>query len=503
LRVAGGRHPGAASGVYFTDRRASHRLTSSARLYSTIMSSRRVLLAALCCACIAAAVPIRGRALQSKEAPDSLARAVLKELVEIPTTQEHGAAKAAEAITTRLIDAGFPREDVQALGPDPRAPLVVARYRGTDSSMRPVLFMAHMDVVPARREDWSVDPWTLIERDGWFYGRGTTDNKTGVTSLVTNFVRLKREGWRPRRDLIVMLTGDEETSQAGLQWVLTERRSLVDAELAINTDSGAVVARNGRPVLFTVQAAEKMYADYRLEVTDSGGHSSLPRANNPIYTLSAALERLAEHQFPLKLGDVVRAFLERSATVERGQLAADMRAVAQPTPNAAAVGRLSAIPFYNARLRTTCVATQVEAGHAPNALPQMARANVNCRILPGDSPADVEAALRRIAGEQVKVTVAFAPQPSPPSPVPAALLARFEQLVAAKWPGVPVAPTMETGATDGAHVRSAGIPTYGVSGLTQDPDDIRAHGKDERVSVRGFDDAVDFWYRLMKAFGEG
>ena len=465
------------------------------------MASKHFVSALLCSTCVAAAALLAQPAPQVKESPEWLARAVFQELIATPTTQEHGPTKAAQAIVARLVEAGFAPDDAQMLGPVPQAHLVVARYRGTESGARPVLFMAHMDVVPARREDWSVDPFTLLERDGWFYGRGTSDNKTGVTSLVANFVRLKREGWRPRRDLIALLTGDEESTQAGLQWVLKERRSLIDAEIAINTDSGEVVMRNGRPVLFTVQAAEKMYADYRFEATDSGGHSSLPRPGNPIYALAGALQRVSAHQFPLKVSDVVRAFLERSAAVESGQLAADMRAVAQPTPDAPAVERLSAIPFYNARMRTTCVATQAEAGHAPNALPQMARANVNCRILPGDSPAEIESTLRRLAGERVTVTVGFAPEPSPPSPVATGLLARFERLVAAKWPAVPVAPTMETGATDGAHVRRAGIPTYGVSGLAQDPDDVRAHGKDERVSVRGFFDAVDFWYRLMKEFG--
>jgi acetylornithine deacetylase/succinyl-diaminopimelate desuccinylase-like protein len=283
--------------------------------------------------------------------------------------------------------------------------------------------------------------------------------------------------------------------------VLTERRSAVDAEVALNADSGGVVLRNGRPALFTVQAAEKMYSDYRLEVTDSGGHSSLPRASNPIYTLAAALQRIAAHQFPVRMNDVVRTFLVRSAAVEKGQLASDMRAAAE-SADPEAIRGLSQTPFYNARLRTTCVATQVEAGHAPNALPQMARANINCRILPEDTPAEVESTLRRLAGDGVTVSVAWAATPSPPSPVPPQLLDRFERLAAATWPGVPVAPTMETGATDGAHTRRAGIPTYGVSALVEDPDDIRAHGKDERVSISAFHDAVDYWYRLIKVFGE-
>ena len=434
--------------------------------------------------------------------PDAQAREIFRELVETRTTEQDGdTAKAAEAIVKRLLAAGFPADDVQIVGPNPRTPCVIARYRGSNRAARPVLFMAHMDVVPARADDWSVAPYTLLERDGWFYGRGTTDNKTGVTSLVANFVRLKSERWTPERDLIVLLTGDEETSQAGLKWVLGERRSLVDAEFALNTDSGSVMMRAGRPVLFAVQASEKVYADYRLEVTDAGGHSSLARPDNPIYTLAAALQRIAAHQFPLNVTDVARTFFERSSRVESGQLGADMRAVSQPQPDDAAVARLSQLPFYNARLRTTCVATQLEAGHAPNALPQMARANINCRILPGEPAADVEASLRRLAGDRITLTVVNPPEPSPSSPPPPALLERLEALVAAKWPGVPVAPIMESGATDGAFVRSAGIPTYGVSALAQDPDDVRAHGKDERVSVSGFYDAVDFWYRLIRTFG--
>jgi acetylornithine deacetylase/succinyl-diaminopimelate desuccinylase-like protein len=462
----------------------------------------RAALVAPLVACVAAAAIVSAQAQRPPdEAARALAREIFQELVAIPSAAEQGgSARAAQAILRRLTAAGFAKDDVQVAGPDPQAPCLVVRYRGTDAAARPVLFMAHMDVVDARREDWSVDPWTLLERDGWLYGRGTSDNKTGVTTLVANFVRLRSEGWQPRRDLIVLLTGDEESKQTGLPWILSERRALIDAELAVNTDSGAVIVKDGRPSLFTVQASEKMYADFRLDVTDAGGHSSLVRPDNPIYTLAAALQRIAGHRFPVHVTDAVRAFFERAATVETGQLAADMRAVARPTPDEAAVTRLSEMPFYNARLRTTCVATQVQAGHAPNALPQLARANVNCRILPGESPADVEATIRRLAGDRVTVTVAVAAEPSPASPVTPDILRRFEQVAAPQWPGVPVAPAMETGGTDGRHLRSAGIPTYGVSALTMDPDDVRAHGKDERVSVRGFYDAVDFWYRLMRTF---
>lgn len=462
-------------------------------------AGRHVRLAALLCLALTSAGVQAQNALQPDRA---LARDIFRELVEIPTTEANGATpKTAQALAGRLLAAGFPREDVHVLNLSPRVGNLVARLPGTDRQLRPILLMAHIDVVPARREDWSLDPFTLTERDGWFYGRGTTDNKAGAAMLVANFVRLKREGWQPRRDLVIALTGDEETTQAAVRWLLKEHRRLVDAELALNTDSGGIILRAGRPSLFTVQASEKVYADYQLEVTDVGGHSSLARPDNPIYTLAAALQRIAGHQFPLNVTDIARLFFQRSALVESGEIAADMRAVAATPPDPAAAARLSQQPFYNARLRTTCVATRVEAGHANNALPQTARAVINCRILPGEPTAPVEAALRRLAGDRVKLTVLNAPQASPPSPLSAAMLARFERLAAGLWPGVPVAPVMEAGATDGMFTRLAGIPTFAPSALPEDPDDVRAHGKDERLGVEAFYQATEFWYRMMKSFG--
>jgi len=445
-----------------------------------------------------------GIAAQSGLSPDrARARDIFRELIAIPTTEANGLTpKAAQAMADRLVAAGFPREDVRVLNLSPRVGNLVARLRGTDKSARPILLMAHIDVVPALRSDWSLDPFTLTERDGWFYGRGTTDNKAGAAMLVANFVRLKREGWKGRRDLVMALTGDEETTQAGIQWLLKEHRALVDAELALNTDSGGIVLKNGKPSLFTVQASEKVYADYQLETTDVGGHSSLARPDNPIYTLAGALQRIGAHRFPLNVTDIARLFFERSALVESGPTAADMRAVAAKPPDPAAAERLSKQPFYNARLRTTCVATRVDAGHANNALPQTARAVINCRILPGERTAPIEATLRKLAGDRVTLTVLSAPQSSPPSPIPAALLARFERLAAAQWPNVPVTPVMEAGATDGMFTRLAGIPTYAPSALPEDPDDIRAHGKDERLGVEAFYQATEFWYRLMKSVGD-
>jgi acetylornithine deacetylase/succinyl-diaminopimelate desuccinylase-like protein len=436
-------------------------------------------------------------------ADQRLVREILQELVEIPTTEADAmTVRAAEGVAARLIAAGWSKDDVRVLGPNPRVGNVVARLRGTDAGAKAIVLMAHIDVVPARREDWSFDPFKLTERDGWLYGRGTTDNKAGAATLIANFVRLKREGWRPRRDLIMVLTGDEETSGESIQWLFTEHRPLVDAELALNTDSGSIITKNGRETLFTIQASEKVYADYQLEVTDVGGHSSLARPDNPITTLAGALVRLGAHAFPLSVTDVARLFFERSAAIEQGTLAEDMRAVAKQPPDTKAAARLSQSPFYNARLRTTCVATMLQGGHANNALPQLARAVVNCRILPGADPNEVEATVRELAGPKVKVTVLTPPTPSPPSPVTTPTWSRFERIVAKYRPGLPVAPVMEAGATDGLHVRRAGIPTYGISALPEDPEDVRAHGKDERVSIEALHRATAFWYTLMKEFGE-
>jgi acetylornithine deacetylase/succinyl-diaminopimelate desuccinylase-like protein len=441
-------------------------------------------------------------AQQPPDADRVLAREILEELIEIPTTQAEGTARAAQVIAARLVAAGFPQGDVHVIVSEKNVANVVARFRGRNPRASGALLMAHIDVVPARREDWSVDPWTFVERDGWFYGRGTADNKAGAAMLVANFITLKRSGWQPARDLIVVLTGDEETAQRGIQSLVSSRRELVDAGVAFNTDGGGVTLKDGRPAVFEVQASEKIYADYQLEVTDVGGHSSLVRPDNPIYTLAAALTRIGEHRFPLHVNEVTRMFLERSAASESGQTAIDMRAVAAVPPDQAAAARFSRSPVYNAQLRTTCVVTTVDAGHANNALPQLARAVVNCRILPGLPGADVEAVIRKLAGEKVKVTVIEPPISSPPSTLTPALLSRLETLVARHWPKIPVIPLMQAGATDGMYTRSGGIPTYGVSAVEGNPDDVRAHGKDERIGVESFYKATQFWLELMRTSGD-
>ena len=448
-----------------------------------------------------------GRAVGQTEAPSAdraLARDILRELIEINTTDSLGnTPRAARAMARRLVAAGFPAADVRVLiGPDAKHGNLVARYRGTGTGGRPIIGFAHLDVVPARRADWSVDPFTFLEKDGYFYGRGSSDDKVGDAILVADFIRLKRAGFKPQRDLIILLTGDEETDGSCIAWLVSQHRDLIDAEFALNTDAGGGVLRDGRRVMFTVQASEKVYATYALEATDKGGHSSLPRpADNPVYRLAPALGRLAAYQFPVKLNEVSRGFFERSAALETGALAEDMRGVLKDAPDSAAVAHLSAVPFYNSKLRTTCVATMMEAGHAENALPQSARATVNCRILPGEPAAEVTATLERLAADdRIALRTVYAPIPSGPSPLTPAIMGPIERLVAEQFPNVPIVPVMEAGATDGLFLRNAGIPTYGVSAVFEEQNDVRAHGRDERLRVQSFYEALEFWYRMMQAY---
>src|SRR5438034_1935199 len=464
--------------------------------------------ARVACAALTLALLPRVGATQSglSDAELRLARDIFRELIEINTTDSLGnTPRAARAMARRLVAAGFPAADVRVLiGPDARHGNLVARYRGTATATagRPIIGFAHLDVVPARRADWSVDPFALLEKDGYFYGRGTTDDKVGDAILVADFIRLKRAGFKPRRDLILMLTGDEETAGSCIAWLVAKHRDLIDAEFALNTDAGGGVLRDGRRVMFVVQASEKVYATYVLEATDKGGHSSLPRpADNPVYRLAPVLQRLAQYQFPVKLNEVSRKLFERSAALETGSLADDMRGVLKHPPDSAAVAHLSAVPFYHSKLRPNCVATMMAAGHAENAPAHAARATGNCRILPGEPASDVAATLRRLAADdRMTLRETNTPIPSPPSPLTAAIMGPIEHLVAEQFPGVPVVPVMEAGATDGLFLRNAGIPTYGVSAVFEEQNDVRAHGRDERLGVQSFYEALEFWFRMMQAF---
>lgn len=432
---------------------------------------------------------------------ERLAREIYEELVEIDTSVTAGSTTpAAEAVAARLLAAGVPAADVRVLGPSPRKGNLVARLRGSGPE-RPLLLLAHLDVVDARREDWSVDPFTLLERDGYFYGRGTLDDKAMASIFTALAIEIAREGRPLRRDVILALTADEEAGpENGVDWLLREQRDLVDAALVVNEGGGGQLVE-GRRLLLSVQAAEKTYADFELSVRDKGGHSSRPTGENAIYRLAAALRRLEAHRFPAELNPVTRAYFERAARVEAGPAAADLAALAANPADAAAAERLSRDPTWNAQLRTTCVATRLDGGHANNALPQLARAVVNCRILPGHDVAEVEAVLADVAGDPaVHVGRLETPSaPAPPAAVDPAFLAVVERLTEAMWPGVPVIPTMSSGATDSRYFRSAGIPAYGVSGLFHERDDVRAHGRDERLGVTAYYEGLEFLGRLVSA----
>jgi acetylornithine deacetylase/succinyl-diaminopimelate desuccinylase-like protein len=443
--------------------------------------------------------------MQAGEAPRDLARAVLKELVEIDTTDSAGDnTAAAQVVARRLRDAGFPAEDVEVVTPAPRKGNLVARLRGSGKA-RPVLFLAHLDVVEARREDWTLDPFRLTERDGYFYGRGTQDMKGEAALLAANFIRLKREGFRPDRDLILALTADEEGGRGpnGVAWLLENRRALIDAEFCVNADAGGGQARAGRRRLYSVQAAEKGHVSFLLRARNPGGHSSLPPAENAIYELAAALLRIRDIRFPVQLNEVTRGYFLRTAELFSSGDAADRRAVAQEPPDAEAAARLSRAPYENALLHTTCVATMLAGGHADNALPQTATATVNCRLLPGETQSAVADRLRTAAGPGIEVTVKTPLQPSPASPLNPALLRQVERVAGSMWAGLPVVPVMETGYTDGRTLRAAGIPTYGIAQMFYDVDDIRAHGKDERIRTSYFDEGLEVGYRMIRELAAG
>ena len=436
--------------------------------------------------------------------PDDALRAIYKELVEINTVDPAGDdTRAARAMEARLLAAGFPAADVQVLEPQPRKGNLVARLHGT-GARRPLLLLAHLDVVEARREDWSVDPFTLLEKDGYFYGRGTGDDKAMAAIWIATLIRLREEGFRPDRDIVVALTSDEETGPAnGVDWLLKTHRDLVDADLALN-EGGRGQIKDGRYIANGIQASEKVFESFRLEVTNPGGHSSLPRKDNAIYRLAAGLGRLAAFDFPVQLGEVTRAYFDRMASLTPGPEAADMKAVLRAPPDPEAVARLSLSPYENALMRTTCVATRLEGGHAENALPQMARAIVNCRILPGTPAGEVQATLVRVlADDGISVTSLAPAKPSPPSPLTPDIMGPVAEVTSEMWPGVPVLPMMSTGATDSLYLRQSGVRAYGVSGLFGDVSDNRAHGKDERVGVRQLYEGREFLYRLVKRLSSG
>src|SRR5689334_21044862 len=455
----------------------------------------RVALGALLCA---TAIQAQDRTLPP-EAERQLARSIYKEMVEIKSGYTTGATTpVAEAVAKRLRDAGFPAADIFVGGASPTKANLVVRYHGT-GHRRPILLLAHTDVVEAKREDWSMDPYVLAEKDGYFYGRGTGDDKAQAAIWIANLIRYKREGFKPDRDIIVALTADEEGGGPynGVQWLLANKRELIDAELCLN-EGGWGESLGGVRLANDIQVSEKYVINYRFEVHNKGSHRSLPVADNAIYHLAGALDRLSRFGFPLKTNDVTRAYFRAMSEVEKGAVSGDLAAVA--TGDTSAMRRVAAASTGgNAMLRTTCVATMLEGGHALNALPQLAAATVNCRVLPEDSVEYVTETLRRvIADTAVKVIVSGAPRGAPPSPMREDLLSAVSTVTAELWPGVATVPMMVMGATDGMYLRAAGIPTYGVQGIFYDRDDIRFHGRDERVKVQSFYEAQTFLYELVK-----
>jgi len=431
------------------------------------------------------------------------ARAIYEQLIDINTSYKEGSTSpAAHAMATRFLDAGFPAADIHVLGPaGDKDSSVVVRMPGTSKTLKPILLLAHLDVVEALKSDWSVDPYRLTERDGFFYGRGTSDIKDGDAILVETMLRLKREHVVPERTLIVALTAGEEGGGGydGVGWLLANHRDLIDAELCINPDGGDPLIKDGKRIVRPVQASEKLYQSFDLTVTNKGGHSSMPTPDNAIARLAESIVRVSRFHFPVHLTETTRAYFERSAALQGGQLAADMRAIAANERDSAAAARLSMSPFYNAQLRTTCVPTMLDGGHAPNALPQTAHALVNCRILPGETPAEVSATLVRVvADDSVRITPIEDAKPGAASPLNPVIMTPVETVTARLWPGVPVIPQMETGATDGARLRAAGIPTYGLSSVFLDVDDVRAHGTDERIMTKSFYEGVDYMYQLVR-----
>jgi acetylornithine deacetylase/succinyl-diaminopimelate desuccinylase-like protein len=450
---------------------------------------------------------------QSDAVTRETAHDIFKQLIEINTTDSIGSTTvAAQAMAKRLLDAGFPAADVVVIGPNDRKGNMVARYRGrTGTKLRAVLIIAHLDVVEARREDWTTDPFKFVEQDGYYYGRGTQDMKSDDAIAVANFIRLKKEGFVPNRDIILALTADEEGGKSnGVDWLLQNHRDLIDAEFVLNPDSGGVSTDHGKPLAVEFEATEKLYADYQVVATNPGGHSSLPKPDNAIYHVADALAVLQKSPFPFELNTVTREFFTQMAKVETGQVAADMRAILATPPDAAAFERLSSDARYNSTLRTTCVATMLSGGHAPNALPQRAEANVNCRIFPGHSQEEIRLQLIRLFNDPA-LTVRYKNDAGEvsehgsdrkamvPPPLRADVMDSLRAVAAKLWPGAPVIPNMSTGSSDSIYTMNAGIPSYGISGIAIDRDDVRAHGKDERVKADSYYTGLEFYYQFLKA----
>jgi acetylornithine deacetylase/succinyl-diaminopimelate desuccinylase-like protein len=444
-------------------------------------------------------------ALAQTSPADQRLRSIYQELVEINTTDSVGdCTQAAKAMAARLKAGGYSDDEMQILVPPgaPKKGNLVARLKGS-GALKPLLLLAHVDAVEAKREDWERDPFKLVEEGGFFYARASSDDKSMAAIYVSNMIRFKQDKLRPARDLILALTCDEELVPGpynGVEFLLKNHRPLIDAELALNEGGGGSMDKDGKPVLHGIQAGEKIFQSFQLEVTNKGGHSSVPVPDNAIYHLADGLSRLGQFAFPFKLSATTRGYFERRAPLETPAVAVDMRAILNDPPDAAALARLYTLSAgYNAAVRTTCVATMLDAGHATNALPQRAKAVVNCRILPGEKVADVQATLARvIADDKIKITPMGTATEAPVPPLTPTLMKAIETVTAEMWPGIPVVPTMSAGATDGRFLNQAGIWTYGVTGLFSGPGGSNAHGLNERLPVKSLYAGHEFNHRLIQ-----
>ena len=450
---------------------------------------------------------------QTPSADEAAFRALYKELVEINTTRSVGnCTQAAEAMRKHLLDAGIPESDTQILAP-PEAPndgALIAVLRGRDKSAKPILLLAHIDVVEAKREDWKRDPFKLVEEDGWFYARGASDDKAMAAVLTDSLIRYKKEGYEPRRDIKLALTCGEETAGAGLfdsvRWLTKTKPDVLSAAFAINEGAEGELDKNGKPIALQIQAGEKVYQDFALEATDVGGHSSHPTKNNPIARLSIALVKLNAYKFPIALNPVTRRYFEAESKLSEPKVAADIKAVLKSPPDDAAAERLWAInPAWNASLRTTCIATEIEGGHAPNALPQHVKANVNCRILPGVPVVEVLMQISQVLADD---TITITPKGeggvvSAVPPLTEAIMKPVRKIAERIWPGVVIVPTLATGYSDGKYLNPSGVPTYGLSGMFEDAEGNHIHGLNERMRVKSLMEGRRFLYEVVKVYGEG
>ncbi len=486
----------------------------SPRIAASHRVVRNALFAAVLAGFVAPFVAAGGSPVQAQTAAspyaDPLALDIFKQLIEINTVDSVGnVTTAAEAMAKRLLDAGFPAADVAVLGPNDRKKNLVVRLHGS-GKRKPLLLIGHLDVVAARREDWSTDPFKFVEKDGYYYGRGTVDMKSGDAIMMRTLIRLKQENVHLNRDVILALTADEEGGDSnGIDWLMRHHRELIDAQFVINHDDVSVVTEHDKPVFFKLDATEKVYADYQLTVTNPGGHSSLPVPDNAIYSLSAGLTRVAQYKFPFELNAVTRSYYERMSAIETGERATDMRAILRQTPDSEAIERLSRDSTDNATMRTTCVATRLDAGQANNALPQRAQAVVNCRILPGHSPEEVRQTLIAVLADpgiavrffdetgrvvdKASDDKGFAPPPLSPE-----ILLPLDKLVDQMWPGLKVVPTMDDGSSDAVYTMAAGLPTYTIAGIAANRGDMRMHGRDERLGAASFYKGNEFFYRYIR-----